>query len=29
MLDGTINLTISEQWLEKQLKMTMNPLTNV
>ena len=27
MLDGTINLTTLEQWLEKQLQIIFNPLS--
>ena len=29
MLDGTINLTTLEQWLEKQLQIIFNPLANI
>ena len=29
MLDGTINLTRLEQWLEKQLQIIVNPLSNI
>ena len=29
MLDGTINLTTLEQWLEKHLQIIFNPLTNI
>ena len=29
MLDGTINLTKLEQWLEKQLQIIFNPLANI
>ena len=29
MLDGTINLTTLEQWLEKQLQIIFNPLVNI
>ena len=29
MLDGTINLTTLEQWLEKQLQISFTPLANI
>ena len=29
MLDGTINLTTLEQWLEKQLQIIFNPFANI
>ena len=29
MLDGTINLTFLEQWLEKQLQIIFNSLANI
>ena len=29
MLDGTINFTTSEQWLEKQLQIIFNLLANI
>ena len=29
MLDGIINLTTLEQWLEKQLQIFFNPLANI
>ena len=29
MLDGTINLTTLEQWLEKRLQTIFNPLANI
>ena len=29
MLDGKINLATLEQWFEKQLQITFNPLANI